>query len=129
MTTVFSGWLNGAIAWVEKELPVLAPAIDADIAAAKAHFQPLVDQITKAAETDAANLASTIQADGLKVIANAAAAFQGSGNVDDAVKAAIVGLQAAGKDVSNLSLAAVHHAVEAAQAVLPPVPSPSPVPQ
>ncbi len=66
----------------------------------------------------------------MKVIANAAAAFQGSGSVDDAVKAAIVGLQAAGKDVSNLSLSAVHHAVEAAQAALPtptPVP-PTPVP-
>jgi hypothetical protein len=128
MTTVFGGWLNGAIAWVEKEIPILAPAIDADIAAAKAHFQPLVDQVTKAAETDAANLAATVQTDGLKIIANAAAAFQGSGSVNDAVKAAIVGLQAAGKDVSNLSLTAVHHAVEAAQAALPPLPT-APVPQ
>ena len=124
MANVFSGWFNGAIAWVEKELPVLTPAIDADVAAAKAHFQPLVDQITKAAEADAAHLAATVQADGLTIISNAAAAFQGSGNVDDAVKAAIVGLQAAGKDVSNLSLAAVHHAVEAAQAALPAIPKP-----
>lgn len=121
MTTTFGGFLNGIVQWVEKEIPALAPAAEADLAAAKAHLQPVIDQVTKEAETDAAHLASVVQADGLKIIASAAAAFQ-TGSIDDAMKAALVGLQAAGKDVSNLSAQALQHAVVAAQAALPKAP-------
>lgn len=107
----FSGILNGAVQWVEKELAPLAPAAEADLAAAKAHLQPLID-------VTAQHLGAVLQTDGLKVVSDMVAALP-SGNVAQIEAATVTALKAMGKDLSGLSQDALHQAIAAAQAALP----------
>lgn len=107
----FSGILNGAVQWVEKEVAALAPSAEADLAAAKAHLQPLI-------ESTAQHLAAVLQTDGLKVVSSIVAAMP-NGNVQEIEAAATGALQGMGKDLSSLSQDALHQAIAAAQAALP----------
>lgn len=123
----FMQLFNGALHIVDEEAVVLERAAQSDIDFARSLLAPEIEDVSQ-------HLAAVLQTDGMRVVADAALAFQSDG-LDAAKKAAFLALGAMGKDVTKLGSDELEQLLVTLQPKLQPVsapvvqtPAPTPVP-